>query len=130
MTHHTLTPDKPNAENLIQALNEARTLEDVRACHATFLDAVLRQCCCGGSKGRGGTWRHIGRSLAQIMDAALLFCDLHGQLLELRWRVQEEATHSCTAAILQVGLGSRQSCFTGICMGSCWRSGGACGARP
>ncbi len=95
----SLPTSKPNLNRLQSAPNRSRSnpnqppqglaaatsLDEVRRCHAAFQEAALRQCCQGGGRGRGATWRHIGASLAQLLDVALRACRTHGRLLELRY---------------------------------------------
>lgn len=60
----------------LQALEKAKSLEEVTNSHARFVEAVQRQCLLAPDK----TWKLIETVVIQILDQALRFADLQQKL--------------------------------------------------
>ncbi|WIA09918.1 hypothetical protein OEZ85_010132 [Tetradesmus obliquus] len=70
---------------LLQALCSAGSLDEVRSAAGAFLAKVCNLCNARPSgKGAGGTWQHIGRVLARLMDRCLAAAAAAARLQELR----------------------------------------------
>ncbi|WIA29988.1 hypothetical protein OEZ86_000086 [Tetradesmus obliquus] len=70
---------------LLQALCSAGSLDEVRSAAGAFLATVCNLCNARPSgKGAGGTWQHIGRVLARLMDRCLAAAAAAARLQELR----------------------------------------------
>jgi exopolyphosphatase/pppGpp-phosphohydrolase len=68
-----------------QALCSAGSLDEVRTAAAAFLGTVSNLCNArSAGKGTGGTWRHVGKVLAQLMDFCLAAAAAAARLQELR----------------------------------------------
>lgn len=68
-----------------QALCSAGSLDEVRSAAGAFLATVCNLCNARPSrKGAGGTWQHIGRVLARLMDRCLAAAAAAARLQELR----------------------------------------------
>jgi hypothetical protein len=70
---------------LLQALCSACSLGEVRGAAAAFLRTVSNLCNARRSdRGAGGTWSHVNRVLAQLMDRCLAAAAAAARLQELR----------------------------------------------
>jgi hypothetical protein len=77
----------------LQALCSAGSLDEVRAAAAAFLGIVSNLCNARPSgKGAGGTWRHVGKVLAQLMDSCLAAAAAVARLQELRQVLDQVGT--------------------------------------
>jgi hypothetical protein len=93
-----------------QALCSAGSLDEVRAAAAAFLGTVSNLCNARPSgKGSGGTWRHVGKVLAQLMDSCLAAAAAAARLQELRQALaQVSAVHFAAAAVCCSLPGTKQ----------------------
>jgi hypothetical protein len=57
-----------------QDLEQARSVEEVRAAHARFLEAAAVQCGLRDGQGVPRAWKHIMLAVRRALDASLQFC--------------------------------------------------------
>ncbi|KAF6260437.1 hypothetical protein COO60DRAFT_891177 [Scenedesmus sp. NREL 46B-D3] len=109
---------------LLQALCSAGSLDEVRAAAAAFLRTVSNLCNARPSgRGAGGTWRHVGRVLAQLMDSCLAAAAAAARLQELRQLLAQPLLDAAAAQRSWLELSGLRARLTGVA-GS-WR--GECG---
>ena len=80
----------------VQALEGAKSLEEVTASHSIFVDAVQRQCLLAPDK----TWKLIEGVVIQILNQVLQFAELQRKLRKL---VSSCDQLFCICACLLVG---------------------------